>query len=120
MARRNKVQVVVGGVKRQDSVCNGLKAISKTSNFVAVHDGVRPFITGELIKTVHEAAVKFGAAITAVPVNDTLKRSDKNLFLEDNVERKNLLMLVGMLIYILQNQYYLFVVSLFLIVQPVK
>jgi len=90
MANRAKVKVVVGGEERQDSVYNGLKAIGKSSGFVAVHDGVRPFITEEIIKTVYEAAKKFGAAVAAIPVNDTLKRADNEGLLQENIERENL------------------------------
>jgi 2-C-methyl-D-erythritol 4-phosphate cytidylyltransferase len=90
MASRTKVKVVVGGEKRQDSVYNGLKAIGRSSGFVAVHDGVRPFITEGIIKTVYEAAKKFGAAVVAIPVNDTLKRADGNGILQENVDRENL------------------------------
>jgi 2-C-methyl-D-erythritol 4-phosphate cytidylyltransferase len=90
MANRAKVRVVVGGEKRQDSVYNGLKAIGKNSGFVAVHDGVRPFITEGIIKTVYEAAKKFGAAVAAIPVNDTLKRADGERLLQENVDRENL------------------------------
>ncbi len=90
MFNRSKVKVEVGGEKRQDSVYNGLKAIDRNSGFVAVHDGVRPFITEELIKTVYEAAKEFGAAIAAIPVNDTLKRADGEGLLQENVDRENL------------------------------
>ena len=90
MIDRKKVKVILGGLKRQDSVYNGLKAISKNSDFVVVHDGVRPFITDELIKEVYEAAKTFGAAVAAIPVNDTLKRTDENEFLVENLERENL------------------------------
>jgi 2-C-methyl-D-erythritol 4-phosphate cytidylyltransferase len=90
MANRAKVKVEVGGEKRQDSVYNGLKAVNKSSGYVAVHDGVRPFITEEIIKTVFEAAKQFGAAVAAIPVNDTLKRADGEGLLQENVDRENL------------------------------
>lgn len=90
MANRPKVKVVVGGEKRQDSVYNGLKAIGNNSGYVAVHDGVRPFITEEIIKTVYEAAKQIGAAVAAIPVNDTLKRAEGEGFLLENVDRENL------------------------------
>jgi 2-C-methyl-D-erythritol 4-phosphate cytidylyltransferase len=90
MASQTKVQVAIGGEKRQDSVYNGLKAIGKNTGFVAVHDGVRPFINEDLIKTVFEGAKKFGAAVAAIPVNDTLKRADNKGLLQENVDRENL------------------------------
>ncbi len=90
MVNRIKVKVEVGGEKRQDSVYNGLKAINKNSSFVAVHDGVRPFINEEVIRTVYEAAKEFGAAVAAIPVNDTLKRANDEGMLEKNIDRDNL------------------------------
>ena len=89
MFHRAKVEVVSGGEKRQDSVYNGLKAIVESSNFVAVHDGVRPFITEDLIRAVYEQAKTYGAAIAAIPVNDTLKRSNSEGLLEENIDREN-------------------------------
>ncbi len=85
-----KIKVVAGGEKRQDSVYNGLTALATRTGFVAVHDGVRPFVSEGLISDVFQAAKEFGAAVAAIPVNDTLKRGNKRGFLEAAVERENL------------------------------
>ncbi|MBI1925892.1 2-C-methyl-D-erythritol 4-phosphate cytidylyltransferase, partial [Candidatus Poribacteria bacterium] len=63
--------LVAGGETRQDSVFNGLQAIPSDTDFVVVHDGVRPFVTDELICACLEAADQWGAAVAAVPVKDT-------------------------------------------------
>ena len=50
-------RVVPGGVTRADSVKRGLMAIrSATAEIVAVHDGVRPFVTVEEIDATVTAA----------------------------------------------------------------
>lgn len=73
----DKVTVIVeGGTERVDSVQAGLKAITGPCDLVAIHDGARPFITQEVLKRTLEAAAKYGAAIAAVPVKDTIKRVD--------------------------------------------
>jgi 2-C-methyl-D-erythritol 4-phosphate cytidylyltransferase len=66
--------VVTGGRERQHSVYEGLQALSDPIDWVLVHDGVRPFITRELIlRCWHKARETEGAAVLAVPVNDTIK-----------------------------------------------
>jgi len=83
-------QVVVGGEKRQDSVFNGYQALPADTDIVLVHDGVRPFLSKEMIRVTIEAAEKWGAAITAIPVNDTLKKVDGSGKVERTVEREGL------------------------------
>jgi 2-C-methyl-D-erythritol 4-phosphate cytidylyltransferase len=69
------IQLVAGGAQRFDSVANALAKLAPEADFVAVHDAVRPCVTGPLIDAVFAQAVKSGAALLAVPVQDTLKRS---------------------------------------------
>ncbi len=72
------VRIVEGGEHRQESVSNALKAISAVpEDLVLVHDAVRPFVDGEIIANVIEAAAKHGAAIAAVPAVDTIKQVDR-------------------------------------------
>jgi 2-C-methyl-D-erythritol 4-phosphate cytidylyltransferase len=70
---RKPVTVVAGGPTRQASVFNGLKAL-QGSKLVAIHDGVRPLITPEVITRAFQAAATYGAAIAATRVKDTVKR----------------------------------------------
>ena len=65
--------VVVGGKSRQESVGNGLNALSKEIKLAAIHDGARPLITWQLIDCCIRAANTYGAAAPAVPVKDTIK-----------------------------------------------
>jgi 2-C-methyl-D-erythritol 4-phosphate cytidylyltransferase len=72
---RKLSRVVPGGTTRADSVKRGLMAIrSATADIVAVHDGVRPFVTVAEIEHVVSAAELDGAAILVAPVTDTIKQ----------------------------------------------
>ena len=83
-------QVVVGGEKRQDSVFNGYQALPTDTDIVLVHDGVRPFLSREMVQETIHTAGKFGAAITAIPVHDTLKQVDDSGLVQRTVEREGL------------------------------
>ena len=83
-------KVVVGGEKRQDSVYNGFCELSPQTEIVLVHDGVRPFLSHQMIKESVDAAREYGAAITAIPVNDTIKRVDDSGLVSQTVDRDGL------------------------------
>jgi 2-C-methyl-D-erythritol 4-phosphate cytidylyltransferase len=82
--------VVAGGAQRQDSVYNGFQALDPDTEIVVVHDGVRPFITPQMIRDTVASARDCGAAITAVPVSDTIKRVSSDHFVEQTVDRRDL------------------------------
>ena len=65
---------MIGGAHRQDSVFNGLSALSDKTEIVLVHDGVRPLVSPEIITECIRIASDRGACITAVPAKDTIKR----------------------------------------------
>ena len=65
--------VIAGGKNRQQSVENGLEALSDKVKVVAIHDGARPLITEEVIDRTVRAGSTYGAAVPAVPVKDTTK-----------------------------------------------
>jgi 2-C-methyl-D-erythritol 4-phosphate cytidylyltransferase len=76
---RKLSRVVPGGATRADSVHRGLMAIRPaTAGIVAVHDGVRPFVTVEEIESVVALAESDGAAILVAPVTDTIKQVSGN------------------------------------------
>jgi 2-C-methyl-D-erythritol 4-phosphate cytidylyltransferase len=70
---RKITQVTPGGKRRQDSVRNGLNALPADAGIIVIHDGVRPFVTREMIEESIQAAIRFGASIIAMPVKDTIK-----------------------------------------------
>lgn len=73
-----KVRFAEGGDNRQQSVANALAQVKAgDDDIILVHDAVRPFIDGELIARVVEAAQRSGAAIAGVPAVDTIKLVDR-------------------------------------------
>ena len=82
-------KVVVGGEQRQDSVYNGFSSLVEGTDIVVVHDGVRPFTTPQMIIATVEAAQQHGAAITAIPVSDTVKQAADG-FVKQTVSRDGL------------------------------
>ncbi len=84
------VSVVEGGSQRQDSVYNGLCAVSENAEIIVVHDGVRPFITRQDIqKTVVEAAAS-GACALGVRTKDTIKICAKDNIIIDTPDRSTM------------------------------
>lgn len=79
--------IALGGQTRQQSVYNGLLAVSRDAEIVAIHDGARCFITPDVItKTVNEALLH-GAAAAGCRLHDTLKVSSKDGFITDTLNR---------------------------------
>jgi 2-C-methyl-D-erythritol 4-phosphate cytidylyltransferase len=75
---KKKIELVVGGEHRQQSVEHALNAASAAADdIVLVHDAVRPFVTAEIIQEVIEAAKKYGAAIAGLPAVDTVKQVER-------------------------------------------
>ncbi|HYG80932.1 MAG TPA: 2-C-methyl-D-erythritol 4-phosphate cytidylyltransferase [Pyrinomonadaceae bacterium] len=71
---RKLARVVGGGATRAASVWCGLQAVrAATAEIVAVHDGVRPFVTPDEIARTVRAAAETGAAVLAAPAVDTIK-----------------------------------------------
>jgi 2-C-methyl-D-erythritol 4-phosphate cytidylyltransferase len=68
------LQVVAGGIERQDSVVRALRAVPAECEVVVVHDGVRPLVTQEVLTAVIAGAEESGAALAAVPARDTVKQ----------------------------------------------
>jgi 2-C-methyl-D-erythritol 4-phosphate cytidylyltransferase len=69
--------VLAGGRERQDSVRNALAHVSDEHGVIVIHDGVRPFVTGDLIERAVAGAKKYGAVSTGIPVRDTVKEVDE-------------------------------------------
>lgn len=83
-------KILPGGTERQQSVEHGFHSLSGEPEIVAVHDGVRPLVTVEIIETVIHEASKCGAAVAALPLNDTIKKSSPHGFIENTVPRDSL------------------------------
>lgn len=88
-----KIHIIPGGSTRQQSVTNGLNAVknkteSPSRTIVLVHDGVRPFISSEVIKRCIEGAMKYDACIPCVKIADTVKSVPKDNMIEKTVDRR--------------------------------
>jgi 2-C-methyl-D-erythritol 4-phosphate cytidylyltransferase len=67
-------RVVEGGQTRTESVWRGLQTLNdERTSVVAIHDGVRPFVTPAEIERTIRAAAESGAAVLCAPVIDTIK-----------------------------------------------
>jgi 2-C-methyl-D-erythritol 4-phosphate cytidylyltransferase len=89
----NRVQLVAGGVKRQESVRNGLEAAAaRPKDIVVIHDGVRPLVQADQILACIDAARRWGAAVAAVAVVDTLKRAGDSGMVDQTIDRRDLWM----------------------------
>ncbi|HIV48100.1 MAG TPA: 2-C-methyl-D-erythritol 2,4-cyclodiphosphate synthase [Candidatus Acutalibacter stercorigallinarum] len=84
------VRVVSGGAQRQDSVEQGVKALTGPWEYVAIHDGARPLVTEEVLAAVCRDAMAYGAATAAVPSKDTCKLADEAGFVAATPARDRL------------------------------
>ncbi|HSY75104.1 MAG TPA: IspD/TarI family cytidylyltransferase, partial [Dongiaceae bacterium] len=82
--------IVVGGAERQDSVWNGLEALSPKTQIVAIHDAARPCATEELIAATINSARETGAAVAAQQITDTIKESDDGKNILRTLDRSKL------------------------------
>jgi 2-C-methyl-D-erythritol 4-phosphate cytidylyltransferase len=82
--------VLAGGSQRQDSVRNALAYVREEHRIVVVHDGVRPFVTGELIERAVTGAKSCGAITVGVPVRDTVKSVVGEGWVSGTVPRESL------------------------------
>ena len=83
------LKIVLGGETRFDSVQNGISAVSDNVRYIAVHDAARPFVSDELISKTVESAFVYGAAVPALPVNETVKIIEEG-FIINTPDRNNL------------------------------
>jgi len=88
---KKSITVVEGGERRQDSVLAGLQHLQRGTDVVAVHDGVRPFVSAEDIENVVRQAERTGAAILGVPIVDTVKQVEKD-FIQSTLTREHLVL----------------------------
>ena len=87
---KKSFRLVAGGKERQDSVWNGLEALSPQSEIVAIQDAARPCTSPVLIAATVAAAREIGAAVAAQPVTDTIKESRDGKLVERTLDRSQL------------------------------
>jgi 2-C-methyl-D-erythritol 4-phosphate cytidylyltransferase len=83
-------RLVAGGRERQDSVWNGISAVSPEVSIVAIQDGARPCTSPEVIEATITAARETGAAVAAQRVTDTIKESADGQAIDRTVDRSRL------------------------------
>ena len=77
-----EIEIVPGGVERQESVFRGLERASEDARLVVIHDAVRPFVSSDLLRRTVEAAWSFRAAVAAVPAVETVKMVESGFIRE--------------------------------------
>jgi 2-C-methyl-D-erythritol 4-phosphate cytidylyltransferase len=87
---RKPFRIVAGGAERQDSVWNGLEAVSSGTEIVAIQDAARPCTDVDLIEATILAAREGGAAVAAQPVTDTIKESVDGKLVQRTLDRARL------------------------------
>lgn len=80
-------RIVPGGKTRQESVRNGMDAVPEDVEMVVIHDGVRPFVTREMIEESVRSAIRFQAVVVATPVKDTIKTVDAGGSIRETLDR---------------------------------
>ena len=83
------VKTVAGGARRQDSVLNGCRALSKNVELITIHDAVRPFVTPELISATISGCSKADGCIAALPSKDTVKKVSEN-YIQRTIDRNSI------------------------------
>lgn len=84
------IRIVSGGVERQHSVINGVRALSTAIESVLIHDAARPFVSVELIHTIIQEVQQRKAVIPAIPVKDTIKMVRETGVIAHTPNRKGL------------------------------
>ena len=87
----SQVNLVVGGLNRQDSVKNAIQNSNPKIDLVVIHDAARPFVTKTLIEECISACEISDGAIIAIQPNDTIKFSKDNI-VEKTIDRSNIWM----------------------------
>lgn len=86
-----RIKIVLGGATRQDSTRLGLTALEDCPpQYVLIHDGVRPFISQELLHTIVLNLCPDTGILPALAVSDTLKRASKEGTVIETVSRDGL------------------------------
>lgn len=72
------IQIAVGGDSRFQSVKNGLAKITSNSGLVAIHDGVRPLASKDIIGASYRLAAVHGSAVAAVRLKESIRKTDQD------------------------------------------
>ncbi len=84
------VQLIQGGLTRQESVYNGLQALPESAERVLIHDGARCLVTPDLLNRCAEVLQTCSGLIAAIAVKDTIKVVDSTGYIKDTPDRSKL------------------------------
>jgi 2-C-methyl-D-erythritol 4-phosphate cytidylyltransferase len=87
---RKVLQILPGGKERQESIYLGLKAIQGKADWVIIHDGVRPFISPDLIERTLSETGRCQAVVVALPANETIKEVSPENAVRRTLDRRQL------------------------------
>ncbi|WP_372780912.1 2-C-methyl-D-erythritol 4-phosphate cytidylyltransferase [Litorivivens sp.] len=94
IGKHPQIQTVSGGAERADSVLAGLKALAANAgpdDWVMVHDAARPCVQPHQIEDMRKSLQSdLVGGLMAIPVADTLKRSDSELRVSETIDRRAL------------------------------
>lgn len=79
--------VVSGGASRTESVYEGIKTVGEDCDILLIHDGVRPFVSYNLINTCIKNACNFKACVPVLDVVDTIKKVGDDGFVDETLNR---------------------------------
>lgn len=87
---QKRVVFAAPGMRRQDSVEQGLSKASATSEWIAIHDSARPFVTKEEVIRLWAGAQEAGSAALGTPAKNTIKQVDAQGYVIKTLERETL------------------------------
>lgn len=79
--------IVEGGASRQESVLKGVECLTGDEKKVLIHDGARPFVSERVIAECVDKLKTNDAVLTALKINDTVKKADEKGFVEKTLDR---------------------------------
>jgi 2-C-methyl-D-erythritol 4-phosphate cytidylyltransferase len=85
----DRVRLVSGGARRQDSVRNGLKVLSNCE-YVAIHDAARPILSSEMLENLKIKVLEHAAVIPAIRLTETIKEVETDGRVRRTIDRSRL------------------------------
>lgn len=85
-----KLSYALPGIRRQDSLYNGLQKCSASVDYICIHDAARPCVTKEVIQQTIKAAREHGAAAVGVPLKFTVKQCNADQMVLNTPDRSSL------------------------------
>lgn len=87
---KGSIEWVLGGKRRQDSVYNALGRVDADTDLILIHDGVRPFVSPEMIEMALRETWLYGATVFGVPAMETVKAVNPEGFVVKTMRRDSL------------------------------